>query len=216
MSSLKEQRAQYLISLGSQQWPSRGGRLDAPRVCAMAHPFIAVQDGALPGWATGHVFDPHTLGVPIPDRVAADPAAEIAVEMRWRDGGSATSGPPHRMKGIANMTAESVLAIFEPILTDARGRLARRAKANPEDVRKIFGPVFQSIARAAHVTDASALERLATWAPADVSEEGVSELVNKMLEPSDADLAERHRKQDALEAELRTIRNPERPPINYY
>lgn len=103
--------------------------------------------------------------------------------------------------------------IFEPILTDALGRLQKRHKATAADTYRIFTPVFAAIARAAGTPKTIDL----ALDPSAVTEESLRALVREVFTPvvSAEDLVMMRRKTADLERELAQVRHPDRPAVGH-
>ena len=116
------------------------------------------------------------------------------------------------------MDANTILKIFEPMLTDGLTRLrSRNRKVDNRDVVTIFGPIVQSIARAAGGNPGDAVAGLAdTWEPADTNMgrlEGLVRAIVKAAAPP-IDFEAMRRKQEELEAELAApMRSLDRPNV---
>lgn len=111
------------------------------------------------------------------------------------------------------MTIEKASEVFEPVLTDALGRLQKRTKADAADVQRIFAPVFESITRALDGKHEVAAAQLGAWGPADVTADGLRALVREIAESAmpPVDLEAILRKQRELEEEMAAVPNVERP-----
>jgi hypothetical protein len=117
------------------------------------------------------------------------------------------------------MDTTKLLQVYKPLLADAQARLMKRnGKVDNRDVVGILGPVFESIALAANGGSDVVAQRLATWGPADVTTASLRTLVQDIVTAStpkfDWDAARRH--QEALDAEMSEIRNPDRPAPQQY
>jgi hypothetical protein len=114
------------------------------------------------------------------------------------------------------MDANTILQFLGPAIDDAVQRLRNRTKADGRDVRMCLTPAMDCAARLAGGGQSIATERLASWAPADVTTDALHTLVQDMVTAATPaiDWAAIRARQAGLDAELAQVRGTDRPNIS--